>query len=232
MIEIRRAGERGHAEHGWLDSWHTFSFGDYHDPKHRGFRVLRVINEDRVAAGQGFEEHSHENMEIISYVLRGALEHRDSLGSGSVLRPGDVQRMSAGRGVTHSEFNHSKTEPVHFLQIWILPERAGLAPAYEEKRFPEEERRDRLRLVVSRDGAEGSLRMNQDARLYASLLGAGVELRHALPAGRHAWLQLARGCVRLNGERLEAGDGAAVSSEPSLVITGVADSELLFFELP
>jgi redox-sensitive bicupin YhaK (pirin superfamily) len=222
MITIRRADERGHAEHGWLDSHHTFSFADYYDPAHMGFRSLRVINEDWVQAGKGFPTHPHSDMEIVTYVLDGALEHKDSMGTGSVIRPGEVQRMTAGTGVTHSEHNASRTEPVHLLQIWILPERRRLQPGYEQKAFPESERRGRLRLIASRDGAEGSVTINQDARLYGTLLGDGERVTHALAPGRHAWLQVARGGVRVNGTSLAAGDGAAISDERTLELVGQA----------
>jgi redox-sensitive bicupin YhaK (pirin superfamily) len=231
MIRVRKAQERGHARHGWLESRHTFSFADYHDPQQMGFRDLRVINEDRVQPGRGFGMHSHRDMEILSYVLEGALEHRDSLGTGSVIRPGDVQRMSAGSGVSHSELNPSATEPVHFLQIWILPERDGGPPSYEQKHFPVEERRGALRLVASRDGRAGSIRIQQDASVYATLLEAGEAADHALRAGRHAWLQVARGRCSLNGTPLETGDGAAVSDEPALRIEAGAGAELLLFDL-
>ena len=231
MITLRKASERGHARHGWLESRHTFSFADYHDPAHMGFRALRVINEDRVAPARGFQTHSHRDMEILSYVLEGALEHRDSLGTGSVIRPGDVQRMSAGTGVTHSEFNASASEPVHFLQIWLLPEREGLPPSYEQQHFAPEERRGRLRLVASREGRDGSLRIHRDAAVHAALLAPGEAVEHALAPGRHAWLQLARGACTLNGLTLEAGDGAAVSREASLRVEGVRDAELLLFDL-
>jgi quercetin 2,3-dioxygenase len=231
MISIRRSSERGHFDHGWLDTRHTFSFADYHDPKFMGFRALRVINEDRVQPGQGFGTHPHRDMEIVSYVLAGALDHRDSMGTGSTIRPGEVQRMSAGTGVQHSEFNHSQQEPVHFLQIWILPERRGLPPGYEQKRFPAEERRGRLRLVASPDGGDGSITVHQDARLYAALLAPGEEVRQAIGDGRQAWLQVARGEVELNGQRLAAGDGAAVSGEPTLSLRGRSDAEVLLFDL-
>jgi quercetin 2,3-dioxygenase len=231
MIRVRKAQERGHARHGWLESRHTFSFADYHDPQQMGFRALRVINEDRVEPGRGFATHSHRDMEIVSYVLAGALEHQDSLGNGSVIRPGDVQRMSAGTGVAHSEFNPSGSEPVHFLQIWILPERAGLAPSYEQKHFPVEERRGVLRRVASRDGRDGSLRLHQDAELFATLLDAGEAVEHTLRPGRHAWLQVVRGHLTLNGVPLEAGDGAALSEETALRIADARDAEALLFEL-
>jgi redox-sensitive bicupin YhaK (pirin superfamily) len=231
MITVRKAQERGHARHGWLESYHTFSFAGYHDPKHMGFRDLRVINEDRVQPRQGFGTHSHRDMEIVSYVLEGALEHKDSLGTGSVIRPGDVQRMSAGTGVSHSEFNHSAHELVHFLQIWILPEREGLAPSYEQKHFPAVERQGQLRLVASPDARDGSVRIHQDVELYASLLRSGESVAHTLRPGRHAWLQLARGHGELNGVPLEAGDGAAVSGEASLQLSGARDAEVLLFDL-
>jgi len=232
MITLRRAKERGHARHGWLESFHTFSFAGYHDPEHMGFRALRVINEDVVQPKQGFGTHSHRDMEILTWVLEGALEHKDSLGTGSVIRPGDVQRMSAGTGVSHSEFNPSATELVHLLQIWILPERDGLAPSYEQKRFPAEERRGALRLLASRDGRADSVRIQQDVELYATLLGPRDVVEHALRPGRHAWVQLARGQCELNGVALEAGDGAAVSRETALRLAGAKDAEILLFDLP
>jgi len=231
MITVRKAHERGHARHGWLESFHTFSFAGYHDPRHMGFRALRVINEDRVEPRRGFGAHSHRDMEIVSYVLEGSLEHRDSLGTGSVIRPGDVQRMSAGTGVSHSERNPSATEPVHFLQIWILPEREGLAPSYEQKHFASEERRGRLRLVASRDGGGGSIGIHQDVALYATLLGAGESVTHALRPGRFAWVQVARGRCELNGLALEAGDGAALSEESALRLASGSDAEVLLFDL-
>ena len=231
MIKRRPSGERGHADHGWLDSHHTFSFADYHDPRHMGFRALRVINEDRVEPGRGFGTHPHRDMEIVSYVLEGALEHKDSMGTGSIIRPGDVQRMSAGTGVLHSEYNHSKTEPVHFLQIWILPERAGAKPGYEQKSFSAEDKRGRLRLVATRDGRDGAVTVHQDVDLYAGLLGSGDAVVHELRPGRHAWVQLVRGKVTLNGEELVSGDGAAVSEEPRLSIEAAEPSELLVFDL-
>jgi redox-sensitive bicupin YhaK (pirin superfamily) len=233
MITIRRAAERGHANHGWLDSRHTFSFADYYDEKHMGFRALRVINEDRVAPGQGFGTHGHRDMEIVTYVLEGELAHRDSMGHGSAIRPGEVQRMSAGTGVLHSEMNPSRERPVHFLQIWIIPDRAGHAPSYEQKAFPEAERRGNLRLVASPDGAQGSVMLHQDARLYAALLGDGERVRHEIPRGRHAWVQVARGALTLNGQTLHAGDGAAVSEEPALEMAGSGPelAEVLVFDL-
>jgi len=231
MITLRPARERGHADHGWLDSHHTFSFADYHDPKHMGFRALRVINEDRVAPGRGFGTHGHRDMEIVSYVLDGALEHKDSMGTGSVIQPGDVQRMSAGTGVLHSEFNASKTAPVHFLQIWILPEKAGLPPGYEQKAFPAAERQGKLRVIAARDGRDGAVTVHQDVTLYAALLDPGEGVRHPLASGRHAWVQVARGAVDLGGYLLKAGDGAAVSSEPELVLQAREPTELLVFDL-
>jgi hypothetical protein len=232
-IALRPAGERGVASFGWLDSRHTFSFGHYHDPRHMGFGVLRVINEDRVRPGAGFDTHGHRDMEIVSYVLDGALEHRDSLGTGSIIRPGDVQRMSAGTGIRHSEFNPSATDPVHFLQIWIEPKTIGLAPGYEQKAFADADKRARLRLVASADGADGSLVIHQDARIYAALLNRGDGVEHGLAPGRRAWLQVARGSVAVNGRALNAGDGAAVTDEPGLVLGGEADgTEVLLFDLP
>jgi quercetin 2,3-dioxygenase len=231
-IAFRRADERGHADHGWLDTWHTFSFSDYYDRRFMGFRVLRVINEDFVAPGRGFPTHAHRDMEIITYVLEGALEHRDSLGTGSVIRPGDVQRMSAGTGVRHSEANPSADEPVHLLQIWIEPAREGLAPGYEQKAFADADKRGRLRLVASPDGAEGSVTIHQDARLFATLLGSGQQVVHELRPGRHAWVHVARGTLTLNGEHLGAGDGAAASREGTLTLSGDKDAEALLFDLP
>jgi redox-sensitive bicupin YhaK (pirin superfamily) len=234
QLRIRRSEERGHAQHGWLDSHHTFSFADYHDPRHMGFRALRVINEDRVAPGQGFGTHGHRDMEIISYVLEGALEHKDSLGTGSVIHPGDVQRMSAGTGVRHSEFNSSKTEGLHFLQIWIIPDKAGYAPSYEEKNFSAADKQGRLRLVASPGGTDGSVTLHQDASLYAGLFSAGESATYALPAGRHAWIHVARGKVTVNGEALSAGDAASVdatSAAQPLEIRGVDAAEVLLFDL-
>lgn len=231
MISVRRSEQRGRANHGWLDSKHTFSFGNYYDPEHMGFRALRVINEDKVHAAAGFPTHPHRDMEILSYVLSGAIEHKDSMGNGSIIRPGDVQRMTAGTGVTHSEFNPSKTEGLHFLQIWILPEQARLEPGYEQKRFDDAERRGTLRLIASRDGREGSVTVHQDVSLYASLLGKGERVRHALPPGRHAWVQVARGAAVVNGQRLGQGDGAACTNEGTLELEGEDDAELLVFDL-
>jgi redox-sensitive bicupin YhaK (pirin superfamily) len=231
MIEVRPAGERGHASHGWLESRHTFSFADYWDPAHMGFRALRVINEDRVQPGRGFGSHPHRDMEIISYVLEGGLEHRDSMGHGSVIVPGDVQRMTAGTGVAHSEFNASRNDVVHFLQIWIVPERRGLAPSYEQRRFTDEEKKNRFRLVASRDGRDGSVTVHQDAELWVVLLDPGVRVAHALAAGRHAWLQVTRGKILVNGERLVAGDGAALSQESSVEVEASERAEVLLFDL-
>ena len=231
MITLRPAAERGRADYGWLDSRHTFSFSDYYDPRHTGFRSLRVINEDRVAPGRGFGTHSHRDMEIISYVVAGRLAHKDSTGTSAVIRPGEVQRMTAGTGVSHSEFNPSGTEPTHFLQVWILPERRGLPPGYEQREFTDAERRGRLRLVASRDGAEGSLVVHQDVRLYSALLAGGEEVTHPLGAGRHAWVQLVRGAVAVNGALMAAGDGCAASAESALRIGASEDAELLLFDL-
>ena len=231
MITLRPADARGHADHGWLDSHHTFSFADYHDPKHMGFRALRVINDDRVAAGKGFGAHPHRDMEIVSYVLDGALEHRDSLGTGSVIRPGDVQRMSAGTGVTHSEYNASKTDAVHFLQIWIVPEKRGAAPGYEQRNFTVDEKRGRLRLVASPDGRDGSVTVRQDVALYAGVFGPGERAEHTLAPGRHAWVHVAKGSATVNGKALTAGDGAALSDEPRVVVEGGDGAEVLVFDL-
>lgn len=231
MIRVRKASERGHFDHGWLDTYHTFSFGRYYDPRQMGFRALRVINEDRVAPGTGFGTHPHEDMEIVTYVLSGALAHRDSLGTGSTIRPGELQRMTAGTGIRHSEFNPSAAEPVHLYQIWLEPEREGLEPSYEQRAFPEEERLNRLRLVASPDGQDGSLVIRQDARLYLATLDGGREVRHELTPGRHAWLQVLRGGVGLDGLALSAGDGAAVGDEPGLAIRADGRSEVLLFDL-
>jgi len=231
MIVIRDRDTRGHTKIDWLDSRHTFSFGDYRDPNHMGFRSLRVINDDRVIPGGGFGTHGHRDMEIVSYVLSGALEHKDSLGTGSVIRPGDVQRMSAGTGVTHSEFNHSQEEPVHFLQIWILPEREGIEPSYEQIKIPSEQRRGQFQLIGDRHGTDGAVTIHQDIRLYAAELEAGQEIIQNLPAGRHAWLHVARGEVTLNGDELREGDGAAISGEPSIRLATEAGAELLLFDM-
>jgi redox-sensitive bicupin YhaK (pirin superfamily) len=232
MIQVRRAGERGHFDHGWLDTYHTFSFGDYYDPRFDGFRSLRVINEDRVRPGQGFGTHGHRDMEIVSYVLEGSLAHKDSMGTGSVIVPGDVQYMSAGTGVRHSEFNASDADPLHFLQIWILPDAAGYAPRYGQKRFEDSQKRGRLRLVASPSGDEGSLAIRQDVRIYSSLLGRGEAVGFDLEKGRHAWVQVARGSVEVNGNRLSAGDGLSSSEERTLSISSPeGESELLAFDL-
>jgi redox-sensitive bicupin YhaK (pirin superfamily) len=231
MFAIRHASERGHANHGWLDSYHTFSFGSYDDPKHMGFSDLRVINDDTVSPGGGFATHGHTDMEIISYVLEGALAHNDSMGNGSVIRPGDVQLMSAGTGVQHSEFNHSKTDPVHFLQIWVLPEQTGLTPSYAQKTFSEQEKRGRLRLIGSRDGRDGSVTIHQDVDLYATRLNEGERVSHALAARRRCWIQVARGSVILNGHPLQAGDGVALAGPETLSLTGATEAEVLLFDL-
>ena len=231
MITVRPSDERGRSELGWLSSRHTFSFADYLDARHMGFRTLRVVNEDRVQPGGGFPTHGHRDMEIVTYVVEGALEHKDSLGTGSVIRPGEVQRMTAGTGVTHSEYNPSRTEPVHFLQIWILPERQGLAPGYEQRAFPAAEMQGRLRLVAARDGRDGSVTVHQDVRLLAARLAPGEEIVHSLAPGRHAWLQVVRGALVMNGTTLAAGDGAAVSDEARLALAASAPSELLLFDL-
>jgi redox-sensitive bicupin YhaK (pirin superfamily) len=231
MIQLRKADERGHAQHGWLDSHHSFSFADYYDPRHMGFRSLRVINEDRVAPGRGFPTHPHRDMEIVSYVLDGALSHQDSMGTGSVIKPGDVQRMSAGTGVLHSEFNASNEEQVHFLQIWLLPEQRNLPPGYEQKTFRDAEKRGKLRLVASRDGREGSVTVHQDVALYAGLFDAGEKAEHSLSPGRHAWVHVARGSARVNGVELGAGDAAQLSEEERVVVEGVTGGEVLLFDL-
>jgi redox-sensitive bicupin YhaK (pirin superfamily) len=232
MIQIRRSEDRGHAQHGWLDSRHTFSFADYYDPKQMGFRVLRVINEDRVQPAKGFGTHGHRDMEILSYVLEGKLQHKDSMGTGSVIEPGDVQRMSAGTGVSHSEFNASSSEVVHFLQIWIMPANNGIQPGYEQKRFSQADKSGQLRLVASPDGRDGSVTIHQDVALFASMLESGTEVSHAVGPVRHAWVQVVRGKILLNGQTLAAGDGAAVSGENKLDIRGAETSELLLFDLP
>jgi quercetin 2,3-dioxygenase len=233
MINVRPAADRGVANFGWLDSRHTFSFGEYHDAKQMGFGPLRVINEDRVSPGQGFGTHGHKDMEIISYVLEGALEHKDSIGTGSVIRPGDMQVMSAGTGIRHSEFNHSKTEPVHFLQIWVIPDREGIAPRYEQKNFPDADKRGKLRLVGSADGRDESVVVYQDVLIYAALLASGEQVSYSLRSGRKAWLQIVRGSVALNGKDLTVGDGAAVTAEFTLdIVAKSANAELLLFDLP
>jgi len=231
MIKIRKAEKRGHFDFGWLNTYHTFSFGDYYDPSHMGFRSLRVINEDVVQKGRGFPRHGHRDMEIFTYILQGALQHRDSMGNGSIIRPGDVQRMSAGTGVTHGESNASPHMPVHLLQIWILPSEEGIQPDYEEKRFPEEEKRNKLRLIISPDAEAGSVKIHQDARVYAAMLDPDREVSHSLETGRHAWLQVAGGSVTLNGIDLKQGDGAAVSQETAITIAAREQSEILLFDL-
>lgn len=231
MITIRKSEERGHVNHGWLDSYFTFSFADYYDREHVQFRTLRVMNDDRIAAGAGFPEHPHRDMEIITYVLEGGLAHRDSMGNGSVIRPGDLQYMSAGTGVTHSEFNASKTEPAHLLQIWMLPEKKGLKPIYDQKTFADAEKRGKLRLVASPDGRDGSVTIRQDNELYATVLGKGESVRHELKPDRHAYVQVARGSVKLNGTELQEGDGAAISAEKTVELTGVDEAEVLLFDL-
>jgi redox-sensitive bicupin YhaK (pirin superfamily) len=231
MIELRRANERGHAEHGWLDSWHSFSFAGYHDPAHMGFGALRVINEDRVAPGTGFGTHGHRDMEIVSYVLDGALAHKDSLGNGSVIRPGDVQRMSAGTGVRHSESNERKDGTTHFLQIWIEPDRLGIEPGYEERHFGPAEKRGTLRLVASPDGAEGSVKIHASARLYAGLFDGDERARLALDPARRAYVHVARGSVSVNGARLSAGDAAKLVGEAAVEIDAGAQAEVLVFDL-
>ena len=231
MIEILKSEERGHADHGWLNTRFTFSFADYFDPQHVHFRTLRVMNDDRVAGGGGFPMHPHADMEIVTYVLEGALQHKDSMGNGSVIKPGDVQYMSAGTGVTHSEFNASKTEPVHLYQIWMFPDRKGHKPTYDQKNFSEAEKRRKLRLLVSPDGRDGSVKIRQDNELYATVLGEGESVKHALKPERHAYVQVARGSVKLNGTELETGDGAAISAEKAVELTGVKDAEVLLFDL-
>lgn len=230
-MHIRRAGDRGHFDHGWLDTRHTFSFADYYDAEQMGFRGLRVINEDRVQPGRGFGTHPHRDMEIVSWVLEGGLAHRDSMGSHGEIRPGDVQRMTAGGGVLHSEMNASTTEPVHFLQIWLLPSAQGLEPSYEQRRFDEASKRGQLRLVASDDGRDGSVTIHADARLFATRLEAGERVTHMPSPGRHVWVQVARGRVLVNGQALEAGDGAALSEVPSVTLEGVEGAEALLFDL-
>jgi quercetin 2,3-dioxygenase len=232
MLTVRKAEERGHANHGWLDTSHTFSFADYYDPRFMGFSALRVINDDVVGPGGGFPPHSHRDMEIITYVLKGALQHQDSMGNGSIIKPGDVQRMTAGTGVTHSEYNASKQELVHLLQIWILPERRGLSPGYEQKYFGEAEKRGRLRLVASPNGDEGSVRIQQNARMFASLLEAGQPVSHTFQKDRLGWLHVARGSVELNGTPLKAGDGAAIEGMDEVTIHSKDFGEILLFDLP
>lgn len=230
-MKIRRAADRGQASFGWLQSQHTFSFGEYHDPEQMGFGPLRVINEDRVEAGRGFATHAHKDMEILSYVLEGALEHRDSLGNGSVIRPGDLQRMSAGTGIRHSEFNESSVEPLHFLQIWIVPAKSGRAPGYEQNHFPADQRRGQLRLIASQDGREGSVTIQRDVDVFASILAKGEAVEHLLLEGRKAWIQVLRGSVSLDDQPLEAGDGAALDASASLRIEGRSSAEVLLFDM-
>ena len=231
MITIRPSNERGGGNYGWLNTRHSFSFDQYYDPRHMGFRSLRVINEDVVAPGGGFPTHPHRDMEIITYVLQGALEHKDSLGTGSIIRPGDGQRMSAGRGIRHSEANASESDAVHLLQIWIMPSKAGIEPSYEQKAFPESEKRGKLRVIASPDGREGSVTINQDASLFVSLVSPGQQVSHELGKGRYAWLQVAKGAIELNGKVLKQGDGAAVEEESKLTIKGVEEAEILLFDL-
>lgn len=231
MITIRPAEERGHAEHGWLSARHSFSFAAYQDPRHMGFGVLRVINDDRIQPAKGFGTHGHENMEIVTYVLDGAVSHKDSMGNGSTIRPGEVQRMTAGTGIQHSEFNASEEEVLRLLQIWIIPEQEGLEPGYEQTAFPPEELSGALRLVASRDGRDGSLTVHQDISLFATRLAEGETVRHALAAGRMAWVQVARGDVLLNGQPLSEGDGAAIRDEDAVELAGLAGSEVLLFDL-
>lgn len=231
MISVRRSNERGHFDHGWLNTYHTFSFDQYYDPRYMGFRNLRVINEDFVAPGRGFPKHGHRDMEIITYILEGALKHEDSMGNGSVIRPGDVQRMTAGTGVRHSEQNASDKERVHLLQIWILPHTVGLEPGYEQKAFSEDERRAQLRLIASEDGREGSVLVHQDVSLFASLVPSGQEVEHTMDPLRHAWIQVARGSVEVNDERADHGDGVVAVGESSLRIRAQQDAEVLLFDL-
>ncbi len=232
MMIIRPANERGQANFGWLDSKHSFSFGSYYDPSQMGFSSLRVINEDKVSPGQGFGTHSHQNMEIISYVLQGALEHKDSIGNGSVIRPGDVQRMSAGTGIAHSEFNASTTDPVHFLQIWIQPDRAGIQPSYEQKNFSLGEKQGKLKLVASPDGRDDSVTIHQDANLYVAVLNQGDLVNHSTDNNRSLWLQIARGSAKINGQTLQTGDGAAITEERELELVATTDNtEILLFDL-
>ncbi len=231
MITLRRASDRGHAEHGWLKSYHTFSFAGYHDPEHMGFRDLRVINEDLVQPGKGFGSHSHRDMEIVTYVLDGVLEHKDSMGNGSLIRPGEVLRMTAGTGVTHSEYNHSQEDIVHFFQIWIVPEREGLEPSYEQTVFPDSERLNSLRLIASRDGNEGSVTVHQDVEIYSSILEPGKAISYRLRTDRYAWVQVARGSVEVLGESLEQGDAALISSEELVEVRASSSSEIILFDL-
>jgi quercetin 2,3-dioxygenase len=232
MFRLRKAQQRGHADHGWLNTYHTFSFADYYDPAHMDFRALRVINEDWVQPGKGFGTHGHHNMEIVTYVLQGALEHRDSMGNGAVLRPGELQRISAGTGIQHSEFNPSATEPVHLYQIWLLPQSRGIQPSYEQKFFNPEEKQGRFRLVASPAGEEQALRIHQDARVYLATLQAGTTISHRLDTGRHAWLQVLRGRVQVRDLVLETSDGLAISDERELTVIGADSAEVMLFDLP
>jgi len=232
LLTVRKADERGHANHGWLDTWHTFSFADYHDPREMGYGALRVINDDKVEPGQGFGTHGHRDMEIITYVLEGALEHKDSMGNGSVIRPGNVQRMSAGTGVRHSEFNPSRDERVHLLQIWIEPKITGVRPGYEEKQFGPAEKKGQLRLIASPDGREGSVTIHQDALVYAALLDGGDAVTHRLASGRRAYVHVARGAVTVNGSALTRGDGAKIEAEPAIELKDARAAEVLLFDLP
>jgi len=232
MITLRKARERGHASHGWLESWHTFSFADYYDPREMGFGPLRVINEDSVQPGTGFGTHGHRDMEILTYVLEGALEHKDSMGNGSIIRPGDVQRMSAGEGVTHSEFNPSREERVHFLQIWIEPDVLGVKPSYEEKEFGIQDKKGKLRLIASPDGREGSVTVRQNACVYAGLFDANESARQALRPGRRAYLHVARGAITVNGQELKSGDGAKITDANEIALSDGDDAEVLLFDLP
>ena len=231
MITIRGARERGHFDHGWLNTYHTFSFDQYYDPRYMGFRTLRVINEDFVAGGRGFPKHGHSDMEIITYILEGALKHEDSMGNGSVIRPGDVQRMTAGTGVRHSEQNASEREQVHLLQIWILPHTVGLEPGYEQKAFSEDERRGRLKLIASEDGSDGSVLVHQDVKLFASIIPAGEQVEHTMDERRHAWIQVARGAISVNGEKADQGDGVVITGESNLQIKAEENAEVLLFDL-
>jgi redox-sensitive bicupin YhaK (pirin superfamily) len=231
MIQIRESDQRGHADHGWLNTYHTFSFSSYQDPQHMQFRSLRVMNEDWVAAGKGFGTHPHNDMEIVTYVLAGALEHKDSMGNGEVLTPGEFQRMSAGTGITHSEFNPSEDQPVHLYQIWLFPERKGIEPSYEQKRFADDEMHNQLRIVAAREPVDGSLKIHQDARIFLSKIDAGRQVVHEVTSGRHAWLQVLRGSVSLNGNDLQTSDGASVSEEDSLTIQATSDAEIMLFDL-
>lgn len=232
MITVRKSADRGHANYGWLDTYHTFSFGRYYDPNHRGFGPLRVINDDRISPGQGFGEHPHADMEIISYVVAGKLAHTDSLGHTRTISPGEVQRMSAGAGIEHAEFNPSTSEPVHLLQIWIMPSTRGVNPAYDQKVFPIHEQHNRLHQIASPDGADGSLVIHQDARVFAGVLDAGTGVQRTIAPGRRAWLQVARGAATVNGKALAAGDGAAITDEPGVEVKASEKAEILYFDLP